>query len=67
MGIFDKSAIYTRLRNNAMVTPSETIILMRDLDHRLQEVENGTRARVEETKPARRGSGKLPKKEVSSD
>ena len=67
MALFNLETIKARLRRNATVTSAEVLILIRDLDNRLQELENGAKARLEEPKASGRGPSKLPKKKVSAD
>jgi hypothetical protein len=59
-------SIYGRLENGrAMITPPETVLIMRDMHNRLMKLE-GTNA--EENKSTRgRGTSNVSKEKVSSD
>jgi len=60
--------VLRKLRLNAKIVPAEVIMLIRDMDQRLQNLEKDTvnESRVEETAPARRRASKVSKKKVSS-
>ncbi len=69
MALYDLQTIYARLERNAMVTPQEVLILVRDINNRLKKLEatGGSETRLEEPKPDRRRSSKVSSKKVSSD
>jgi hypothetical protein len=69
MALFDLNSIKMRLRRNATITPSEVLILIKDMDLRLQELENARqeKPRLEKAKPGRPRSGGLSQKKVPSD
>ena len=55
------------MRMNSLVLPAEILIVLKDMDQRLLELEgtNNNDERVEETPPARRRTSKVSKKKVS--
>ena len=69
MPLYNYEAIYARLERNAMVTPQEVLIIVRDMNNRLNKLEatSGSETRLEEPKPDRRRSSKVSSKKVSSD
>jgi hypothetical protein len=61
------SGIYGRLRRSrSQVIPAEAILLLRDFDRRLQELE-GTNERLEESSDSGRGDTEVSRQPVSSD
>lgn len=56
---------YTRLSHaQARITPAETVIIMRDMHNRLMKLEE---THEEKSTTRGRGTGKVSKREVSSD
>lgn len=63
--LHDLETIYRKLRMNAKIIDGEAMILIRDFDKRLQELEQGaTDARLEATPPTRQRSSKVSKKKI---
>ena len=69
MGMYHLDLIKARLRRYATVTPAETLVLLKEFDLRLMELENARteNPRPEKAKPGRPRSGGLSKKEVPAD
>jgi len=62
--------IYRKLRMNAQVLPPEILILIKDLDKRIEALEEGLKNEETRTKKSSTGRRKLSsvsKREVSSD
>jgi len=58
---------YLRLeQHRAVITPAETVIIMRDMHNRLQKLEESD-AKQQESTPSRRRSAKDTEEKVSSD
>jgi len=68
--LHNTETIYRKLRMNAQVLPPEILILIKDLDKRIEALEEGLKNEETRTKKSSTGRRKLSsvsKREVSSD
>tara|TARA_R100000808_G_scaffold24969_1_gene59996 strand:- start:4367 stop:4567 length:201 start_codon:yes stop_codon:yes gene_type:complete len=62
-----KDTVYRKMRMNATILPAELVMIVKDLDQRLLELEGKDSDGVEKPSPSRQKSSRVPKEKVSSD
>lgn len=59
--------VYRKMRMNANIVPAEMVMVLKDFDKRLVELEGNKSNGTKEPVVNRRKSNKVPKEEVSTD